>query len=282
LRLPFRGSNTGSIGPVVAFGPPRGVGRLAVESDSAGTDPDFLETLRLPFRGSNTGSIGPVVAFGPPRATFAVSGRVLRVFSLRCRRTDLTPAALLSAACLVSSKSSLPANRTRMRNASAPLLGFSAPSAHDRPGRPYVPAETTFRQHLPSSGFLTLSTVCSARIHARLPESIPLAGGTPSLQRSWGFPALSARSDLSIRSGQVSIRVPSPRPSPPPRRARFGVPSLPVLRREASCRPLPGMTRLLDRRALRGLDRRRVGVSGSGEPPAPTVLRFLADLHTRE
>jgi len=97
-----------------------------------------------------------------------------------------------------------------------------------------------------------------------------------------GFPDTfrSAGSFEPARAGKP--RVSSLRPSPPPRRTRSLVPSLPALRREASCRPLPGNDPPSGPTALRGLDRRRVGVSSSSEPLAPTVLRFLANLHTRE
>lgn len=48
---------------------------------------------------------------------------------------------------------------------------------------------TTTSRHRPPSRFLTLSTVCSTRIHARLSSSDSLAKAATSPQRSWGSPA---------------------------------------------------------------------------------------------
>jgi len=147
------------------------------------------------------------VAFGPPRATFAVSGRVLRVFSLRCRRTDLTPAALLSAGCLSPrSRSALQPPPHAQCECTSPGVPFPFSARQTRVS--VCPEGHHDLRHRPSLRFLTPSTVCSTRLHARLPESDPLAKVAPSPQRSWGFPALSARSDLSIRSGQTSSGFP--------------------------------------------------------------------------
>jgi len=74
-------------------------------------------------------------------------------------------------------------------------------------------AGCTIRHHFPSSGFLTLSTVCSARNHARLSDkglrAQPALRRTTrdtcaTLLRSWGSSVPGARPDLSIEQGAWS------------------------------------------------------------------------------
>jgi len=186
------------------------------------------------------------VAFGPPRATFTVSGRVLRVFSLRCRRTDLTPAALLSAGCLSPrSRSALQPHPHAQCECTS--RGVPCPFSARQTRVSVCPGGHHDLPHRPSSGFLTPSTVCSTRLHARLSGIDSLAKAHPSPQRSWGFPALSARPALSNRPGRVSPGFPL-----------YGLllsrdghdPSCPPSRRFAAknrAAPFRETTRLLDR-----------------------------------
>ena len=122
------------------------------------------------------------------------------------------------------------------------------------------------RRHRSSSGFLTLSTICSAQNHGRL---------VSSLLRSWD--SLGPRHlERTFRSDRGDA------PESPlhgfllPRDERVLARS-PVLRIAALSRRNPFEARRVKRRTLHGLDRRRIGISQGSEPRVPTILRFAAD-----
>jgi len=221
------------------------------------------------------------VAFGPPRATFAVSGRgpsgLLFPSSPRGSETGGAPLIGLS----VSSKPCCPTAAAACANATAPLLGFRAPSARDGNGRPLRPGghhdppkPAALRVSHPLDGLLHPNP-CEAHRRRlscerrRVPAALLGFPGSLSLARIFrskqGEPA----------PGFLSTVFSSPAMSTCWR----ALPSCASSR--VSCRSRQGSTRRI-RRALQGIDRRRVGVSRSSEPRAPTVLRFPADLHTGE
>jgi len=148
--------------------------------------------------------------------------------------------------------------------ASAPLLGFR-PLQRSTESGVRIPGGSN-RRHRSSSGFLTLSTTCSARNHAGLVSS-PL--------RSWGSLAPFTSNGPFDPTGVLKSKFPLHGFLLPRDGHVLACP--PVLRDTILCRRYPFGARRERRWALHGLDHRRIGVSQGSEPRAPTVLRFAAN-----
>jgi len=165
-----------------------------------------LPVQPLPFPG---GSAGVLLPSSPP---------------------DLTPSTLLSAGYpSPRSRSALQPQPHAQCGCTSPGVSFPFSARrslasvypgglHDRP------EPSVLRVSHPLDGF-------SARLHAGLTSAIPRETALDSPQRSWGFP-FSDRSESRPFDLTRAIRktVSSPRLSPPLRRARVGVLSLPALR----------------------------------------------------
>jgi len=99
--------------------------------------------FELPFRGSNSGSDRASSWLRPsPRDLHRFRPGPAGVLTPKVA-TGSDPDGHSSLRVILLLEAVLLCNCTRMRNASAPLVGFHAPSAHDRPGRPFVPGVTT-------------------------------------------------------------------------------------------------------------------------------------------
>jgi len=182
----------------------------------------------------------------------------------RLSAEDLNPLPLLSASCSSPRSFTSTFQPHLPALASAPLLGFR-PLQRSTESGVRIPGGSN-RRHRSSSGFLTLSTICSARNHAGLISS-PL--------RSWGFPAPFTSNGPFDPTGVLRSRFPLHGFLLPRDGHVLACP--PVWRFAVLIRRYPFGARRERLRALHGLHRRRIGVSQGSEPRAPTVLRFSAN-----
>lgn len=137
--------------------------------------------------------------------------------------------------------------------------GVPFPFSARQPGAPVYPDGLPHHRHLPFTGFLTLSTACFALGPVRLLRRDFARRFVPTALL--GFPRLPSARVSSCDEGRADrLRVPSPRLSPAPRRARFRALSSRALRR-CRRRVLSGCGGACQRRALQSLDRRTVGSS---------------------
>jgi hypothetical protein len=132
-----------------------------------------------------------------PRSTFAVSGRVLRVFSFRRRAKVFTPLPLLSSSYLSPrSLNHLSAAPACARESTSPAV--SSPTALDRNRRPYspeIPTSGTVRpQGFSPSRRLTPPATLASLFHPACAPGVP--------------PSPTARSHLSTRAGRVAPGFP--------------------------------------------------------------------------
>jgi hypothetical protein len=210
--------------------------------------------------------VGPTL----PRATFAVSGRVLRVFSFHRHAKGFTPPLLLSASYLPPRSTTifqLPPHA----HAKVPLLRFRPLQRSTETGvritrRFQPPALSVLRVSHPLDVLLRLQPWPACFIRPALLGFHRVRSLAPAFRPMQGeaAPELPLQSFLRSRDDHLVGGLLSCTPLGAPAKERFGD----FVPREGSkaAQQMP-----------HSLDHRNVGVSQGSEPRAPAFLRFAAD-----
>jgi hypothetical protein len=229
------------------------------ESPSAGWRPSASSRLGLTFRGSALRSLKTYLASAHSPYALDCFQAAPSGLCFATSTSDLNPPPLLSACC--------PSPRSFTTTLQPqPLAQATAPFVRFRPlQRSTVPGVRMPRWiHPPAPFGFSVSHALAALLRPKPCRAYFIPAALMGFSRT-----LPTRAEVSLRQGRHA-HVSSSRLSPLPRRARFGVLSRLALRR-AVRRDLSDLAAGSCRRALHGLDHRRIGfpkVASQGYQPS--------------